>query len=234
MGGLIGWRGAFFCVVPLAALALFWQALTLPKMPGQNETGSVTDVFRLLANAKVSLGMAAVAFLFMGQFALFTYLRPFLEWVTRVDVSGLSLLLLIIGMAGLVGIMVIGPVLHRGLHRVLMIIPLLMSGIAAALLVFGSSMWATAVLLGVWGLIATCAPVGWFTWLSRTLPDDAETGGGLMVAVIQLAITLGATVGGLLYDGVGYQATFIASGVFLLLAAVLALFVSRSDLPSLR
>jgi predicted MFS family arabinose efflux permease len=41
-------------------------------------------------------------------------------------------------------------------------------------------------------------------------------------------------VGGLLYDGVGYQATFIASGVFLLLAAALALFVSRSDLPSLR
>ena len=130
--------------------------------------------------------------------------------------------------------MVIGPVLNRSLNRVLMIIPLLMSGIAVALLVFGNSMWATAVLLGVWGLIATCAPVGWFTWLSRTLPRDAETGGGLMVAVIQLAITLGATLGGLLYDGAGYQATFIASGLFLLVAAVLALFVSRSDLPPLR
>jgi predicted MFS family arabinose efflux permease len=234
MGGLIGWRGAFFCVVPLAALALCWQAFTLPKMPGQNESVSVTDVFRLLGNAKVSLGMAAVAFLFMGQFALFTYLRPFLELMTRVDVSGLSLLLLIIGMAGLAGTMLIGSVLNRSLHRVLMIIPFLMSGIAAALLVFGSSMWATAVLLGVWGLTATCAPVGWFTWLSRTLPLDAETGGGLMVAVIQLAITLGATVGGLLYDGVGYQATFIASSVLLLVAAVLALFASRTDLPPLR
>lgn len=50
-----------------------------------------------------------------------------------------------------------------------------------------------------------------------------------MVAVIQLAITLGATVGGLLYDSVGYQATFIASGLFLLVASVLALLVSRTD-----
>lgn len=234
MGGLIGWRGAFFCVVPLATLALCWQAFTLPKMPGQNESRSALRVFRLLGNTNVSLGMAAVAFLFMGQFALFTYLRPFLELVTRVDVSGLSLLLLIIGMAGLGGTLVIGSVLNRSLYRVLVIIPSLMSGIAAALVVFGSSMWTTAVLLGIWGLIATCAPVGWFTWLSRTLPRDAETGGGLMVAVIQLAITLGATLGGLLYDAMGYQATFIASGVFLLIAAALALFVSRSNPAEVR
>ncbi|PKH31771.1 transcriptional regulator [Pseudomonas sp. 43NM1] len=229
MGGLIGWRGAFFCVVPLAALAFCWQAFTLPKMPSQNESGSALQVFRLLKNAKVALGMAAVALLFMGQFTLFTYLRPFLELVTRVDVSGLSLLLLIIGMAGLLGTMLIGSVLGTRLYRVLMIIPLLMSAIAVALLLVGHEMWATAALLGAWGLIATCAPVGWFTWLSRTLPRDAETGGGLMVAVIQLAITFGATLGGVLYDGVGYQATFIASGVLLLVASMLALLVSRLD-----
>jgi predicted MFS family arabinose efflux permease len=52
-----------------------------------------------------------------------------------------------------------------------------------------------------------------------------------MVAVIQLAITLGATVGGILYDGVGYQATFIISSVFLLGAAVLALLASRTAMP---
>ena len=229
MGGMIGWRGAFFCVVPLAAVALCWQAFTLPKMPAQNESGSATDVFRLLSNPKVALGMAAVAFLFMGQFALFTYLRPFLEAVTGVDVPGLSLLLLIIGMAGLVGTIVIGSVLNRSLYRVLMLIPLLMAAIAVALVGFGSSLWTTAALLALWGLISTCAPVGWFTWLSRTLPEKAEAGGGLMVAVIQLAITLGATVGGLLYDGVGYQATFIASGCFLLVAVLLVKLLSSKE-----
>ena len=45
--------------------------------------------------------MAAILLLFMGQFALFTYLRPFLETVTKVDVSALSLMLLGIGVAGL-------------------------------------------------------------------------------------------------------------------------------------
>ncbi|SDU96619.1 Predicted arabinose efflux permease, MFS family [Pseudomonas mucidolens] len=231
MGGLIGWRGAFFCVVPLAAVALCWQALTLPKMPSDQQVGSTMDVFRLLGSAKVALGMAAVGFVFMGQFALFTYLRPFLESVTQVDGSELSLLLLIIGMSGLAGTMLIGSVLNNNLYRVLMSIPLLMSGITVALLMYGSSIGTVALLLGAWGLIATCAPVGWFTWLSRTLPQEAETGDGLMVAVIQLAITLGATVGGVLYDGVGYQATLIASAAFLLVAAMLAWMVSRTSMP---
>lgn len=39
------------------------------------------------------------------------------------------------------------------------------------------------------------------------MPNNAEAGGGLMVAVIQLAIALGSTVGGLLFDSRGYQST---------------------------
>jgi predicted MFS family arabinose efflux permease len=54
------------------------------------------------------------------------------------------------------------------------------------------------------------------------LPRDAERGGGLMVAVIQLAITLGATVGGLFYDLKGYQSTFDISPSILCASAILA------------
>jgi predicted MFS family arabinose efflux permease len=49
-----------------------------------------------------------------------------------------------------------------------------------------------------------------------------------MVAVIQLAITLGATAGGLLYDRMGYQATFVASAGFLVIGTILAMLVSRA------
>ncbi len=52
-----------------------------------------------------------------------------------------------------------------------------------------------------------------------------------MVAIIQLAITLGATLGGLLYDFSGYQATFFASAAILVMAALLALIAARLDRP---
>ena len=90
---------------------------------------------------------------------------------------------------------------------------------------------AVAALLGIWGLVATAAPVGWWSWLAMTLPRDAEAGGGLMVAVIQLAIALGSSIGGLLFDTSGYHSTFIASAIVLLIAAFLTLLTARSPAP---
>jgi predicted MFS family arabinose efflux permease len=63
--------------------------------------------------------------------------------------------------------------------------------------------------------------------MSKVLPDDAEAGGGLMVAVIQLAITAGAAAGGFLFDGSGYRATFAASALILALSAIIALIAAR-------
>jgi predicted MFS family arabinose efflux permease len=85
------------------------------------------------------------------------------------------------------------------------------------------------MLLGVWGLVATAAPVGWWAWVPRTFPHDAEAGGGLMVAMIQLSIALGSTVGGLLFDHGGYRSTFAASAGLLLVSAVLVVLASRAE-----
>ena len=224
LGGMVGWRWAFFCLVPLAAIAFCWKLATLPKMPPASGARS-GNAFRLLKRPAVAVGLAAVGVFFMGQFALFTYLRPFLETVTHVPVSTLSLMLLVVGVSGFAGTVLIGRFLGESLHATLVVIPTVMALIAVALVIFGSSAGITTVLLAGWGLIATAAPVGWWTWLARTLPQDAEAGGGLMVAVVQLAITLGATFGGLLFDASGYQATFAASACLLVIAAGLAFWM---------
>ena len=226
LGGVIGWRGAFFCLIPFAAVALAWKFASLPALPAQQKPGA-SNVFALLKRPDVALGMAGAGLFFMGQFTLFTYLRPFLETVTRVDNATLSLLLLVVGVAGLVGTTVIGSFLKNGLYRTLAVIPLLMAALAVLLLRFGDSLAATALLVGLWGLVATAAPVGWWTWLARSLPQDAERGGGLMVAVVQLAIAGGATLGGLLFDAWGYRATFGAGALVLVAGAVVAVLAGR-------
>lgn len=221
LGQYVGWRGAFFAVVPLAALTLGWLFASLPSMPSERGPRGGT-VFRVLRRRQVPLGMAAITLFFLGQFALFTYLRPFLETVTRVSVSTLSLLLLVSGAAGLLGTWLIGRMLRTRLYGLLIAMPLAMAAVAVALTVLGASPVAVGVLLAGWGLIGTAAPVGWWTWLSKVLPDDAEAGGGLMVAVVQLAIALGATAGGVLYDRSGYESTFALSAAALVASALVA------------
>jgi predicted MFS family arabinose efflux permease len=221
LGQFIGWRGAFFCVVPLAAVTLVWQYATLPSMPSER-AGATANVFGVLRRRAVTIGMLSVALLFMGQFALFTYLRPFLETVTRVGVSTLSAILLVLGVAGLLGTYLISFLLRRRLYALLIGMPVAMAALALGLIAFGASTIAVTALLAGWGLIGTAAPVAWWTWMSKVLPDDAEAGGGLMVAVIQLAITAGASVGGLLFDHSGYQSAFAAAAVTLCGSALLA------------
>ncbi|MEJ8862224.1 MFS transporter [Pseudomonas jessenii] len=227
LGALIGWRGAFFCIVPVAALAAVWLLLSLPSSKTERSDKS-SNVFRLLKSAPVALGMVAVSIFFMGQFMLFTYLRPFLEIVTHASINMLSLMLLVLGVAGFVGTFVIETFLKKGLYQTLIVIPMLMAVIAVALISFGSSALSTTVLLGCWGLVATAAPVGWWTWLAKTLPGDAEAGGGLMVAIIQLAIAIGATAGGLVFDLSGYRETFELSAALLVIAGVLAFMAGRA------
>ncbi|MEH2512642.1 putative MFS family arabinose efflux permease [Nitrobacteraceae bacterium AZCC 1564] len=222
LGQYIGWRGAFFCVVPIAALTLLWQLATLPKMPSQ-ERASAAAAFKVLRRPEVPYGMLAAALFFLGQFALFTYLRPFFETVTRVNATTISALLLVMSVAGLIGTSLIGFVIRQRLYASLVFMPLAMAVMAVALTAFGSSLSGTAALMFLWGFFGTAAPVDWWTWLSKALLDDAEAGGGLMVAVVQLAITTGAAGGGVLFDSSGYRATFLFSAVILTFSSLVIL-----------
>ncbi|WP_409557834.1 MFS transporter [Acidovorax sp. K2F] len=232
LGAVVGWRGAFWGLVPVAVVAFIWQWVSLPPMPAglQRAGGSGGAVVRLLRCRVIVVGMLAVGCFFMGQFVLFTYLRPFLETVTQVGGFTVSFILLVIGVAGFVGTALVGMALARGFYTTLFMAPALMALIAIALVSLGDQLTAVTALLGVWGLVATAAPVGWWTWVARSMPDDAETGGGLMVAVVQLAIGLGSTVGGLLFDHGGYQITFFVSAFLLLLAALLVLLTWRAGM----
>lgn len=155
--------------------------------------------------------------------AHFTTLQP-----SQLNTTELSLMLLLMGVAGFFGTLWIGSFINRSLYGTLAAIPVLMAVIALLLMYFGHSTALNIVLLGFWGLIATATPVGWWTWLARTLPKEAEAGGGLMVAVIQLAIMLGATLGGLLFDFSGYQAAFGLGALLLVVASWVAVLAGRA------
>ena len=227
LGATVGWRGAFLCLVPLAIAAFIWQCISLPPMESDKKQMPKGSVLRLFSVSIVPTGLLACGLFFMGQFALFTYVCPFLETVTSVGTSGLSLILLAIGVAGFVGTIIVTTFLNARFYQTLIMIPLLMAAIAGMLLLVGHNIWAVAVLLSLWGLLATAAPTGWWTWIARALPEDAEAGGGVMVAVIQLSIALGSTAGGLVFDSLGWRSAFGLSSLLLLGAVAMTFVTSR-------
>ena len=219
LGDIIGWRNIFLLTALLGGLAFIWQFFSLPAMPADREKrhGSMLSV---LMRPGMRWGMVAIIMLFTGHFAFFTYLRPFLETVAQVNVHALSLILLAFGVANFVGTSLAGYLLMRNLHLTLGGNTLLMGIMAILLAVFGHNSLLDGLCIALWGMAFGAIPVGWSTWITRTVPDEAETGGGLLVATIQLAITVGAAAGGWVFDANGARGVFFASSVLILLASM--------------
>ncbi|WP_186271725.1 MFS transporter [Burkholderia gladioli] len=216
-GHLIGWRNVFYAAAAIGALALAAQFATLPSMApsGTTRLRTLLDVLR---RPTVGIGMFAVTLVFTGHFAFFTYLRPFLEDVAGVGVNALSAILLGYGVANFLFTPVAGRALERGLRPMMIAMPALMVVLGAALALFGKLTALDAVLVALWGAAFGGVPVAWSTWVTRVVPDEAESAGGLIVAAIQLAISLGAAAGGVVFDTNGATGVFVAAAVVLVVA----------------
>lgn len=222
LGSLIGWRNVFIlCIVP-SVLALLWQLWVLPSMKPEN-SGSLGALWRVLRRPGITGGMLATILIFSGHFAFFTYLRPFLETVGQVSVEHISLILLGFGLANFVGTSIAGYLLSRHLRLTLALVPFAMGVLALMMVAFGHLAILDGVLVTLWGFAFGLVPVGWTTWLAHTVPDEAESGGGLMVASVQFAIAVGAAGGGAIFDISGASGVFTGSGLLLVTAVVIVL-----------
>jgi predicted MFS family arabinose efflux permease len=219
VGGLIGWRGVFWAMVPIVVINLIWQSMSLPSMRSKS-TNSVGKVLGLLKRRNVALAMLAVMLTFAGAFTIFTYLRPFLEIYTRVSVPQLSLLLLGLGLAGFAGTYGASALIGRHLYSLMRWLPMALGAVTLAMLGAGHVFWAVGLLLIAWGVLNSAIPVCWSSWLTKGVADEPDSGGGLMVAAIQLAIMLGGAFGGFLLDRMSITATLIGGTVLLIAAAL--------------
>jgi predicted MFS family arabinose efflux permease len=219
LGGIIGWRGVFWALTPVVLLNLGWQWMSLPAMPPR-AANPVGKLFALLKRPHVAVGMAGVMLAFAGAFSAFTYLRPFLESYAHVTVPQLSLLLLGLGLAGFLGTYVAGALLARRLYTLIWALPVALAVVTLGMLSVGHFIWPVAIAMIAWGALNSAIPVAWSAWLSQSIRDEPESGGGLMVGAIQLSIMVGGAFGGWLLDHVSIAATFVG-GALLLTASAL-------------
>lgn len=220
LGHLLGWRSVFMLAMLPSLGALIWQLLRLPAMPASG-TARFATLVAILKQPGVAFGMGMAILIFSGHFAFFTYLRPFLENVAGVGVNALSAILLGFGLANLAGTLLAGFLIERSLRMTQKLAPLVMGAVGLALVALGAAPFADGVLIALWGMAFGAVPVAWSTWITRTVPDEAESANGLMVGAVQLAISAGAAGGGLLVDMSGAGAAYIGGAVVLLIAAAI-------------
>jgi DHA1 family purine ribonucleoside efflux pump-like MFS transporter len=222
LGDLWGWRNVFLLAAVVGAVVLVFQVLTLPRLPPLTSP-DVRTLFVLMRRPSVRLVMIAIAVSISGHFAGFTYVRHFLEQVPKLPVTAISLVLLAYGVGGFFGNFAGGALVARSAKVAIVTGSAAIAVLALVLFVFGSSGLVAGIAVGFWGFAFGVLPVGFQTWMVRVASDEAESAGGLLVSAFQVAITVGAVVGGILVDGfgpfgaVGYLAAATLAGALLVL-----------------
>lgn len=231
LGGLIGWRNVFNGAAVMGVLCTLWVLKALPSLPGES-AAQQQNMFGLLKRPGVMAGMCAIFMAFAGQFAFFTYIRPVYMTLAGFDVDGLTLVLLSFGIASFIGTSLSSVLLKRSVKAALAIAPLVLTACAAALVLWGESKIVASTVAIIWGFAFALIPVGWSTWITRSLSDQAEKAGSIQVAVIQLANTCGAAVGGIALDHLGLLSPLVLSGVLMLFTGLLVAAKVKVNSPA--
>ncbi len=220
LGDLLGWRYIFCLSALLSLIAFIWQFLTLPSLPPQKGS-TFKRMFSLMQHSWILIGIGATVCSYGGYHIFFTYLRPFLEHNLTLQSNVLATVLLAFGIANCLGTFIAGFVLSKLFRPTMIVIHLILLLLAILLYISNGDVIFDIVFVISWGFIFGFIPVGWSTWITRTLADEAEIVGGLSVAAIQFSIGLAAATGGLIFDHHGTGGIFIAAAFIFLLSVFL-------------
>jgi predicted MFS family arabinose efflux permease len=230
IGATLGWRAAFYLSAAVGVVALTVQAATLPALSpaGHAGLGTLAAVMRRPA---IRTALFTILLFVAGHFAGFTYIRPFLEQVPRLDVETISVILLGYGIAGFFGNILGGIVSERSPRVSIVLATSLVAGSAVMLALAGASLAVAATAVALWGLAFGAFPVSVQSFVARNAPDEAESAGSLVVTTFQLAISSGAVLGGVLIETQGAIAVVTFLGIAALLgASVMASYAERRQL----
>ncbi len=226
LGDIISWRAVFMLAAGIGVITFIVQFMTLPSLPPRGRA-SLRTLIDLINRPGMKFGLFSLVIIITGHFTLFTYVRPFLENITGVATAGVSGVLLGFGIANFVGTHLAGALIAKSLRITIALMPLVMGVATLGMVMINGAFNPTIVLVAIWGAAFGGVPVAWSTWITRTVPDEAESGGGLVVAGFQTAIASGAVIGGLLFDFVGSLGVFGVGGTVLVVASVIVTIALR-------
>jgi len=200
LGTAVGWRLSFAIMTGLTVLLLVWVRWQVPDFAGQRAQQRLG--LRQVLHLPGVRPVLWVTFTYvLAHNILYTYIAPFL--VPAGLGADIDQVLLVFGLAALMGIWVVGLLIDR-LLQVLLVLSCAL--FAAAALALGLWVAATEVVylsVAVWGLAFGGLPALLQTAQAKAAGDSADAAQSMLVTVWNLGIAGGGLLGGVLLQGWG-------------------------------
>lgn len=219
------WQASFFLSSLISLIAFAGMLLFVPSMPAPKKAAGESQLF-VLKNPQLWLNLVSTILMLAGMFSSYGYLAAYMEKITHMNGTQISMMLLLFGGMGVLGNWITGKALAKNVMLTARIFFTALIAVQLLAYTFGGIFIPMVIILSFWGAIHTGGFLIGNIRTTRSVPHSAlEFVNSLLTSCFNIGISLGTMLGGYMIARFGVHHVVWMS-VALLSATLLLSFVS--------
>ena len=222
VGQYFGWRTTFFAIGMGALITLVCLIKLLPKLPSEH-SGSLKSLPLLMRRPALLSIYLLTVIVVTAHYTAYSYIEPFVQVVAGFSANFATVLLLILGGAGIVGSILFGKLGNQ--HASTLVssaIGLLLACLLLLMPAAGSESH-LAILSLFWGVAIMIIGLGMQVKVLALAPDATDVAMSLFSGIFNLGIGCGTWFGGTVYTKISLKDIGFAGGVIVAVATLICM-----------
>ncbi|HFS7711147.1 TPA: sugar transporter [Enterobacter hormaechei] len=226
VGQYFGWRATFFAIGMGALITLVCLIKLLPKLPSEH-SGSLKSLPLLMRRPALMSIYLLTVIVVTAHYTAYSYIEPFVQVVAGFSANFATVLLLILGGAGIIGSILFGKLGNK--HASALVssaIGLLLACLLLLMPAAGSESH-LAILSLFWGVAIMIIGLGMQVKVLALAPDATDVAMSLFSGIFNLGIGAGALVGNQISLHVSMSAIGYLGAIPALIALIWSVLIFR-------
>ncbi len=229
LGTIFGWRVSFALMSTMCVILIFLVIAKVPDFPGQprGQRFTLWEVFTMPGIRSI---LFTILTYMLAHNVLYTYIAPFL--VLAGIESRIDLILLVYGLAALLGMWIVGIFIDRWLRELVLVSIAVFVICVLALGIAGTIPIVVYVCFAVWGLVYGGIGTLFQTALAKTAGEATDVAQSILVTIWSIGIAGGAVVGGMMLATIGVSDFYLVMLILLVIALAIVWAASSHGFTS--
>ncbi|AGN16998.1 MFS transporter [Methanobrevibacter sp. AbM4] len=199
----LGYQYAMLWFTTINFIVLILTILFFPKIPGKED--SYLSQISAAKTGVFLISVLGVIFLNAGMYTGYSYISEFLNVLTHIVGTKLSIVLLLYGVASIIGNWLGAKLLDRDSRKIILASPIVVSIILFGIFTVSSQTIPTVIFIIFWGLFAGIInDISQYLMVSAA-PQAPEFANGIFLSMGNVGVTIGTTIAGFVVAGIGVR-----------------------------